>query len=72
MPAEPAAFVAVLKARLAATAPATVRDFPENEHVETVDGEPVVKRLRARETADGAAFLERCSRRRRAGVASWK
>src|SRR4051795_7351258 len=59
VPAEPAAFVAALKARLAATASATDRGFPENEHVEVVGGEPVVKRLRAREGADGAAFLER-------------
>jgi TnpA family transposase len=59
VPAEPTAFVAALKARLAATASATDRSFPQNEHVEIVDGEPVVKRLRARESADGAAFLER-------------
>ena len=59
VPAEPAPFVAALKARLAATASATDRGFPENEHVEIVGGEPVVKRLRAREGADGAAFLER-------------
>ena len=59
VPAEPTAFVAALKARLAATADATDRGLPENEHVEIMDGEPVVKRLRAREAADGAAFLER-------------
>jgi TnpA family transposase len=59
VPAEPAAFVAAIKARLAATAAATDQGFPNNEHVEIVDGEPVVKRLRAREAADGAAFLER-------------
>jgi TnpA family transposase len=59
VPVKPAAFVAVLKARLAAIASATDQGFPENEHVEIVDGEPVVKRLRARESADGAAFLER-------------
>jgi TnpA family transposase len=59
VPADAPAFVAALKARLAATASATDRGFPDNEHVEIVDGEPVVKRLRAREAADGAAFLER-------------
>ena len=59
MPAEAAAFVAALKARLAVTAAATDRGFPENEHVEIVDGEPVVKRLRAREATDSTAFLER-------------
>ena len=59
VPADASAFVAALKGRLAATASATDRAFPENEHVEIVDGEPVVKRLRAQEAADGAAFLER-------------
>ena len=59
VPAEPVAFVAALKARLAATATATDRGFPANEHVAIVDGEPVVKRLRARDGADGAALLER-------------
>lgn len=59
VPAEPAAFVAALKARLAATASTTDRGFPENEHVAIVDGEPVVKRLRAREAVDGTALLER-------------
>ena len=59
VPADAAAFVAALKGRLAETASATDRAFPDNEHVEIVDGEPVVKRLRARETAEGAAFLER-------------
>lgn len=59
VPADAPTFVAALKARLAATASATDRGFPDNEHVEIVDGEPVVKRLRAREAADGAAFLER-------------
>ena len=59
VPAEPAAFTAALKARLAATAAATDRGFPGNEHVAIVDGEPVVKRLRARGGADGSASLER-------------
>lgn len=59
VPADAPAFVAALEARLAATASATDRGFPDNEHVEIVDGEPLVKRLRAREAADGVAFLER-------------
>ena len=59
VPAEAAAFIAALKARLVATAASADRGFPANEHVEIVDGEPVVKRLRAREAADGTAFLER-------------
>lgn len=59
VPAEPAAFTAALKARLAATAAATDRGFPGNEHVAIVDGEPVVKRPRARGGADGSASLER-------------
>jgi len=33
--------------------------FPKNEHVEIVAGEPVVKRLRARDATDSTAFLER-------------
>jgi TnpA family transposase len=57
--ADAAAFVAALKDRLATTASTTDRTFPENEHVEIVDGEPVVKRLRAGAVADGTAFLER-------------
>jgi TnpA family transposase len=59
VPADAAAFVAVLKSRLSAMAAATDRGFPDNEHVEIMDGEPVVKRLRAREATDGAAFLKR-------------
>ena len=59
VPAEPAALVAALKARLAATASATDQGLPGNEHVAIVDGEPVVKRLRARGGADGGAFFER-------------
>jgi TnpA family transposase len=58
VPTDAAAFVAALKARLASTASATDRGFPENEHVAIVNGEPVVKRLRAHEAADGAALLE--------------
>ncbi|MGH7210600.1 MAG: transposase, partial [Acetobacteraceae bacterium] len=59
VPADAAAFVAALKGRLAATAAATDHAFPDNEHVEIVDGEPIVKRLRARDGDDGTAFLER-------------
>ncbi len=59
IPADPSAFVAALKARLVKTADATDQAFPKNEHVEIVAGEPVVKRLRAREAVDGTAFLER-------------
>ena len=59
VPADAPAFVAALKGHLAATAAATDRGFPKNEHVEIVGGELVVKRLRAREDAEGAAFLER-------------
>ena len=47
VPADPKAFVAGLKAKLAETAAAVDRAFPDNEHVEIVGGEPVVKRLRA-------------------------
>jgi len=59
VPADPAAFVAALKGRLAATVASTDRAFPDNVHVEIVDGEPVVKRLRARDGDDGTALLER-------------
>ncbi len=59
IPADPGAFVAALKARLAKTAGDTDQAFPKNAHVEIVAGEPVVKRLRARDGGDGTAFLER-------------
>lgn len=59
VPVDATAFVAALKGRLAATATSTDRAFPDNEHVEIVDGEPIVKRLRARDGDDGTAFLER-------------
>jgi TnpA family transposase len=59
IPADPSAFVAALKARLVKTADAIDQAFPKNEHVEIVAGEPVVKRLRARDGGDGTAFLER-------------
>lgn len=57
VPADAGAFVAALKARLAETADRIDRAFPENEHVEIVNGEPVVKRLRAQDAVDGTAFL---------------
>jgi len=59
VPANAAALVAALKGRLAATAASTDRAFPNNQHVEIVGGEPIVKRLRARDGDDGTAFLER-------------
>ncbi len=59
VPVDPGAFVTALKARLTRTAAATDSAFPANEQVEIMDSEPVVKRLRAREAADGTAFLER-------------
>ncbi len=59
VPADAAAFVAALKGRLAATAASTDRAFPDNGHVEIVNGEPIVKRLRAHDEGDGTAFLER-------------
>ena len=59
IPADPSAFVAALQTRLARTAHAVDQAFPGNEHVEIVAGEPVVKRLRARDGSDGTAFLER-------------
>lgn len=52
VPIDPAAFVTALRARLARTANATDSVFPENEQVEIVDGEPVVKQLRAREASE--------------------
>ncbi len=58
IPANSSAFVAVLKARLVKTAEAIDQAFPANEHVEIVAGEPVVKRLRARNGGDGTVFLE--------------
>jgi len=68
VPANAGAFVAALKARLTGTADAIDRAFPENEHVEIVNGEPVVKRLRAQDAVDGTAFLERLLKARMAPV----
>jgi hypothetical protein len=58
VPADPRAFVAGLKAKLAETAAAVDRAFPDNEHVAIVGGAPVVKRPRAG-GAEGAERLER-------------
>lgn len=58
VPADPKAFIASLKARLTEIAATVDRAFPANEHVEIVGGEPVVKRLRAKEI-EGAERLER-------------
>ncbi len=68
VPAVAGAFVAALKARLAETADRIDRAFPDNEHVEIVNGEPVVKRLRAQDAVDGTAFLERLLKARLAPV----
>ncbi len=59
IPVDPGAFVAALKTRLTKTASATDQAFPKNEHIEIVAGEPMLKRLRARDGGDGTAFLER-------------
>jgi hypothetical protein len=57
--ADAATFVAGLKARLADTAATVDQAFPDNEHVEIVGGEPVVKRLRAKPDIEGLDRLER-------------
>ena len=59
VPADAHAFVAALKHKLAEAASATDRAFPENEHVEIVGGEPVMKRLRAKPKAENQDRLER-------------
>jgi TnpA family transposase len=61
--ADPKAFVANLKRQLGETAAAVDHAFPENEHVEIVGGEPMVKRLRARDT-ESADRLERLLKQR--------
>lgn len=48
LPADPKALIAALKSELAATASAVDKAFPDNENVKIVDGEPVLKRLRAK------------------------
>jgi TnpA family transposase len=63
VPADGAAFVAGLKARLAETAAIVDRAFPDNEHVEIVGGEPVIKRLRAKE-GEVSGHLERLLKER--------
>lgn len=62
--ADPAAFVADLKAKLAAVADEVDRGFPDNEHVEIVGGRPVIGRLRAKAAPDGADRLERLMKER--------
>jgi TnpA family transposase len=59
LPATPAAIVAGLRERLATVAETVDAAFPANEHLTIVDGKPVLKRLRARPEAAGAAELER-------------
>ena len=48
LPVDPKAFIATLKHELAETAAAIDKTFPDNENVEIVDGEPVLKRVRAK------------------------
>ena len=66
--ADPAAFVADLKAKFAAVANEVDRAFPDNEHVEIVGGRPVIGRLRAKATPDGADRLERLMKERLAPI----
>ena len=66
--AEPAAFVASLKARLAMVADEVDRAFPANEHVEIIGGRPVIGRLRAKASPDGVDRLERLLKERLAPV----
>jgi TnpA family transposase len=66
--ADSAAFVADLKARLAAVADEVDRVFPANEPVEIVGGRPVISRLRAKASPDGADRLERLLKERLAPV----
>ena len=67
VPADAGAFVIGLKARLNETAAAIDRAFPENEHVEIVGGEPVIKRLHAKEDA-GTEHLEHLLKERMAPI----
>src|ERR1039457_483117 len=48
IPTDPKALIASLKSRLEATATAVDKAFPENAYVGIVDGEPVLKKLRAK------------------------
>ncbi|CAO3363360.1 Tn3 family transposase, partial [Azospirillum palustre] len=68
LPATPQGIVAALRERLAATAESVDAAFPDNEHVEIVNGEPVLKRLRAKPEPAGAADLERQLKERLAPV----
>lgn len=62
--ADPAVFVADLKARLATVASEVDRTFPDNAHVEIVGGRPVIGRFRAKATPDGADRLEQLLKER--------
>ncbi len=66
--ADPATFVAELKAKFAEVANEVDRAFPDNEHVEIVGGRPVIGRLRAKATPDGADRLERLMKERLAPI----
>jgi TnpA family transposase len=59
VPADGKALVTGLKNNLADTAAAVDRAFPDNECVEIIKGEPMVKRLRAKPEAEGLDRLER-------------
>ncbi len=52
--ADPATFVAELKAKLAEVAGEVDRAFPDNAFVEIVGGRPVIGRLRAKPAPEGA------------------
>ena len=56
LPVDPKALTAALKSELAKTAVAVDKGFPGNQHVEIVGGEPMLKRLRAKENK-GAEHL---------------
>ena len=66
--ADPATFVAELKAKFAEVANEVDRAFPDNEHVEIVGGRPVIGRLRAKAAPDGADRLERLMKERLAPI----
>ncbi len=66
--ADPATFVAELKAKFAEVANEVDRAFPDNEHVEIVGGRPVIGRLRAKAVPDGADRLERLMKERLAPI----
>jgi TnpA family transposase len=66
--ANPATFVAELKAKLAAVAHDVDRTFLANEHVAIVGNRPTIARLRAQAAPDNAARLERLLKTRLAPV----